>query len=50
MTDFAVELRGVSKQFTGPGGELVAAVKNVTLQIRDGEFFSLLAAKPPACA
>jgi spermidine/putrescine transport system ATP-binding protein len=39
---FAVELQEVSKRF----GE-VTAVRNVTLQIRDGEFFSLLG--PSGC-
>jgi spermidine/putrescine transport system ATP-binding protein len=47
MSDFAVELRNVSKRFPGPAGEIVTAVKNVTLQIRDGEFFSLLG--PSGC-
>ena len=47
MTEYAVELRNVSKRFPGPSGEIVAAVKNVTLQIRDGEFFSLLG--PSGC-
>jgi len=47
MTAYAVELRNVSKRFPGPSGEIVAAVKNVTLQIRDGEFFSLLG--PSGC-
>jgi len=47
MSAYAVELRNVSKRFPGPSGEIVAAVKNVTLQIRDGEFFSLLG--PSGC-
>ncbi len=47
MSEYAVELRTVSKRFPGPAGEIVAAVKNVTLQIRDGEFFSLLG--PSGC-
>ena len=43
MTEpFAVELRGVSKRF----GDVVA-VRDVTLQILDGEFFSLLG--PSGC-
>jgi len=49
MTEFAVELRDVVKEFADPGkaGELVAAVNHVTLQIKDGEFFSLLG--PSGC-
>jgi spermidine/putrescine transport system ATP-binding protein len=42
-----VELRNVWKRFPGPGGEVVTAVRNVTLQIRDGEFFALLG--PSGC-
>ncbi len=47
LPDHAVELRNVWKQFPGPAGELVTAVKDVTLQIADGEFFSLLG--PSGC-
>jgi len=47
MPEFAVELRNVSKRFPGPSGEEVSAVKNVTMQIRDGEFFSMLG--PSGC-
>jgi spermidine/putrescine transport system ATP-binding protein len=49
MAEFAVELRDVVKEFADPGkaGELVAAVNHVTLQIKDGEFFSLLG--PSGC-
>lgn len=47
MPRFAVELREVVKRFPGPSGEEVYAVKNVSLQIRDGEFFSLLG--PSGC-
>ncbi len=36
MPEFAVELRDVSKRFPGPSGEIVSAVKNVSMQIRDG--------------
>jgi spermidine/putrescine transport system ATP-binding protein len=45
---FAVEVRSVTKRFPGPtpGGE-VLAVDDVTLRIRDGEFFSLLG--PSGC-
>ncbi|MBI3243766.1 MAG: ABC transporter ATP-binding protein [Chloroflexi bacterium] len=47
MPEFAVELRDVSKRFPGPSGEIVSAVRNVTMQIRDGEFFSMLG--PSGC-
>jgi len=49
MAEYAVELRDVVKEFADPGkaGEWVAAVNHVTLQIRDGEFFSLLG--PSGC-
>jgi spermidine/putrescine transport system ATP-binding protein len=47
MAEYAVELRNVSKRFPAPSGEIVTAVKNVTMQIRDGEFFSMLG--PSGC-
>jgi spermidine/putrescine transport system ATP-binding protein len=47
MSEYAVELRNVTKRFPGPSGEEVTAVRNVTLQIRDGEFFSMLG--PSGC-
>jgi spermidine/putrescine transport system ATP-binding protein len=47
MPEFAVELRDVSKRFPGPSGEIVTAVNNVTMQIKDGEFFSMLG--PSGC-
>jgi spermidine/putrescine transport system ATP-binding protein len=47
MEDYAVELLGLSKKFTSPEGTPVVAVDDVTLRIRDGEFFSLLG--PSGC-
>lgn len=47
MAEFAVELRNVSKRFPGPSGEIVSAVRDVTMQIKDGEFFSMLG--PSGC-
>lgn len=47
MAEYAVELRNVSKRFPGPSGEIVSAVKNVNMQIGDGEFFSMLG--PSGC-
>jgi spermidine/putrescine transport system ATP-binding protein len=47
---FAVEVRDVTKRFPGPGGKPdaeVVAVDNVTLRVRDGEFFSMLG--PSGC-
>jgi spermidine/putrescine transport system ATP-binding protein len=46
----AVEVREVTKRFPGPAGGLggeVTAVDDVTLRIRDGEFFSMLG--PSGC-
>ena len=40
--EFAVELRDVVKQFITPEGNLLNAVDNVTMQIKNGEFFSML--------
>jgi spermidine/putrescine transport system ATP-binding protein len=40
--EFAVELRDVVKQFTTPEGNLLNAVDHVTMQIKNGEFFSML--------
>ncbi len=47
MPEFAVELRNVSKRFPGPSGEVVTAVNDVTMKIKDGEFFSMLG--PSGC-
>ena len=47
MAEYAVELRNVFKRFPGPSGEIVSAVHDVTMQIRDGEFFSMLG--PSGC-
>jgi spermidine/putrescine transport system ATP-binding protein len=40
--EFAVELRGVVKKFMTPEGNELAAVDGVTMQIKNGEFFSML--------
>jgi hypothetical protein len=42
MNEFAVEMQDVVKQFITPEGGILAAVNHVTMQIKDGEFFSLL--------
>lgn len=47
MSEFAIEMRDVVKRFPNPGGGEVMAVDHVTLQINDGEFFSLLG--PSGC-
>jgi spermidine/putrescine transport system ATP-binding protein len=49
MADFAVEMRDIVKEFDDPGrsAEKVYAVNHVTMQIHDGEFFSLLG--PSGC-
>ena len=49
MPEFAVEMHDVVKEFDDPGRstEKVYAVNHVTLQIKDGEFFSLLG--PSGC-
>lgn len=46
-SEFAVEMQDVVKQFVTPEGGILAAVNHVTMQIRDGEFFSLLG--PSGC-
>ena len=47
MADIAVALQNVWKRFPGPAGETVTAVKDISIQIRDGEFFALLG--PSGC-
>jgi spermidine/putrescine transport system ATP-binding protein len=47
VSEYAVELRNVWKEFPGAAGEVVTAVKDVTMQIGDGEFFSMLG--PSGC-
>ncbi len=48
MGEIAVELRDVTKAFAGPrGGGLVTAVDRLNLQIKTGEFFTLLG--PSGC-
>jgi spermidine/putrescine transport system ATP-binding protein len=42
INEFAVELRDVVKKFIAPEGNEIAAVDHVTMQIKDGEFFSML--------
>jgi len=42
MSEFAVELRDVVKEFVTPEGNDLAAVNHVTMQIKNGEFFSML--------
>ncbi len=44
---FAVEMRDVVKRFPNPGGGEVVAVDHVSLEISNGEFFSLLG--PSGC-
>jgi spermidine/putrescine transport system ATP-binding protein len=45
--EFAVEMQDVVKKFVTPEGGILAAVNHVTMQIKDGEFFSLLG--PSGC-
>lgn len=42
MSDFAVELRDVVKTFKTPEGTFLNAVDHVDMQIKNGEFFSML--------
>jgi len=46
-SEFAVEMQDVLKQFVTPEGGVLSAVDHVTMQIKDGEFFSLLG--PSGC-
>src|SRR5512146_484013 len=46
-SEYAVELRDVVKKFITPEGNDLAAVDHVTMQIRNGEFFSMLG--PSGC-
>src|SRR3972149_697287 len=41
-SEFAVEMRDVVKRFITPEGGEIAAVDHVTMQIKNGEFFSML--------
>jgi spermidine/putrescine transport system ATP-binding protein len=41
-SEFAVEMRDVVKRFVTPEGNELAAVDHVTMQIKNGEFFSML--------
>ena len=41
-SEFAVEMRDVVKRFITPEGNEMAAVDHVTMQIKNGEFFSML--------
>ncbi len=41
-SEYAVELRNVVKKFITPEGNELVAVDHVTMQIRNGEFFSML--------
>jgi spermidine/putrescine transport system ATP-binding protein len=45
--EFAVEMQDILKQFITPEGGILSAVNHVTMQIKDGEFFSLLG--PSGC-
>lgn len=47
MAEFAVEMQDILKQFITPEGGILSAVNHVTMQIKDGEFFSLLG--PSGC-
>jgi spermidine/putrescine transport system ATP-binding protein len=46
-SEYAVEMQDVVKQFITPEGGILAAVNHVSMQIKDGEFFSLLG--PSGC-
>jgi len=40
--EFAIEMQDVLKQFITPEGGTISAVNHVTMQIKNGEFFSML--------
>ncbi len=42
MSEFAVELQDVVKRFPTPEGGEVFAVNHITMQVKNGEFFSML--------
>jgi spermidine/putrescine transport system ATP-binding protein len=46
-SEYAVEMQDVLKQFVTPEGGVLSAVNRVSMQIKDGEFFSLLG--PSGC-
>jgi len=46
-SEYAIEMRDVLKQFITPEGGVLSAVNHVSMQIKDGEFFSLLG--PSGC-
>jgi spermidine/putrescine transport system ATP-binding protein len=47
MSEIAIELRDVVKEFLTPEGNALAAVNHVSMQIKNGEFFSMLG--PSGC-
>jgi len=47
MSEFSVELRDIVKKFPTPEGGEVFAINNVSMQIKNGEFFSMLG--PSGC-
>src|SRR5690554_4522330 len=47
MEDVAVDIRGITMVFPGPGDHHVVVLDDVSLTIRDNEFFTLLG--PSGC-